>query len=308
MHFDTLTVHAGSEPREGTRDVAPPIHLATTFEHGPAGERPGGHIYIRESNPNGTRLSGALAAIEGGKEALVFASRPRSSTVRPESAPAGTSTSGRATRTGRACRGRSPRSRGARRRSSSPRDHVRARSGRRAPRRAHLHPGEQPERDAPVGGARRDRGGQGGARLRLGPTFEHGPAGERPGGHIYIRESNPNGTRLSGALAAIEGGKEALVFASGPRSSTVRPESAPAGTSTSGRATRTGRACRGRSPRSRGARRRSSSPRAHVRARSGRRAPRRAHLHPGEQPERDAPVGGARRDRGGQGGARLRLG
>jgi cystathionine gamma-synthase len=74
MHFDTLTVHAGSEPREGTRDVAPPIHLATTFEHGPAGERPGGHIYIRESNPNGTRLSEALAAIEGGEEALVFAS------------------------------------------------------------------------------------------------------------------------------------------------------------------------------------------------------------------------------------------
>jgi len=74
MHFETLTVHAGSEPREGTRDVAPPIHLATTFEHGPAGERPGGHIYIRESNPNEARLREALAAIEGGRDALVYAS------------------------------------------------------------------------------------------------------------------------------------------------------------------------------------------------------------------------------------------
>jgi len=89
MHFDTLTVHAGSEPREGTRDVAPPIHLATTFEHGPAGERPGGHIYIRESNPNGTRLSEALAAIEGGKEALVFASGLAAGAAYLQAMPAG---------------------------------------------------------------------------------------------------------------------------------------------------------------------------------------------------------------------------
>jgi cystathionine gamma-synthase len=90
MHFDTLTVHAGSEPREGTRDVAPPIHLSTTFEHGPAAERPGGHIYIRESNPNGERLSEALAAIEGGREALVFASGLAAGAAYLQAMPAGT--------------------------------------------------------------------------------------------------------------------------------------------------------------------------------------------------------------------------
>jgi cystathionine gamma-synthase len=89
MHFETLTIHAGSEPREGTRDVSPPIHLATTFEHGPAGERPGGHIYIRESNPNETRVCEALAAIEGGREALVFASGLAAGAAYLQAMPAG---------------------------------------------------------------------------------------------------------------------------------------------------------------------------------------------------------------------------
>ena len=33
----TLAVHAGNEPDPATGAVAPPIHLATTFRHGPAG-------------------------------------------------------------------------------------------------------------------------------------------------------------------------------------------------------------------------------------------------------------------------------
>ena len=39
MRLETLAVHAGGEPDAGTGAVAPPIHLATTFRHGPAGER-----------------------------------------------------------------------------------------------------------------------------------------------------------------------------------------------------------------------------------------------------------------------------
>jgi cystathionine gamma-synthase len=74
MRFETLAVHAGGEPEPPTGDVAPPIHLSTTFVHGPEGERPGGYMYIRESNPTQTRLCEALAAIEGGEAALVFAS------------------------------------------------------------------------------------------------------------------------------------------------------------------------------------------------------------------------------------------
>src|SRR6476646_8341619 len=89
MHFETLTVHAGSEPREGTRDVAPPIHLATTFEHGPAAEPIGGHIYIREGNPHEVRLCQALAAVEGGREALVFGSGLAAGAAYLQAMPAG---------------------------------------------------------------------------------------------------------------------------------------------------------------------------------------------------------------------------
>jgi cystathionine gamma-synthase len=74
MRFETRAVHAGGEPDPGTGAIAPPIHLSTTFEHGPAGERPAGYIYIREGNPTQTRLEEALAGIEGGEAALVFAS------------------------------------------------------------------------------------------------------------------------------------------------------------------------------------------------------------------------------------------
>ena len=74
MRFETLTVHAGGGRDSATGAVAPAIHLSTTFEHGPAGETPLGHIYIRESNPTQSRLEEALAAVEGGQAALVFGS------------------------------------------------------------------------------------------------------------------------------------------------------------------------------------------------------------------------------------------
>jgi len=74
MRFETITVHAGGEPDPATGAMAPPIHLSTTFEHGPAGERPHGYMYIREGSPTETRLEEALAAIEGGEAALVFSS------------------------------------------------------------------------------------------------------------------------------------------------------------------------------------------------------------------------------------------
>lgn len=75
MRFETRAVHAGGEPDPATGAIAPPIHLSTTFEHGPAGEpHAAGHIYIRESNPTQSRLEEALAAIEGGEAALSFGS------------------------------------------------------------------------------------------------------------------------------------------------------------------------------------------------------------------------------------------
>ncbi len=74
MRFETLAVHAGRRPERGTGSVAPPIYLSTTFERDPEGRPLGGHTYIRESNPGQGLLEDALAALEGGEAALVFAS------------------------------------------------------------------------------------------------------------------------------------------------------------------------------------------------------------------------------------------
>jgi cystathionine gamma-synthase len=74
MHFETLAVHAGPGPDGTTGAVAPPIHLATTFARDPSGTPLGGHTYIRDSNPTQTHLERALAPLEGGEAALVFAS------------------------------------------------------------------------------------------------------------------------------------------------------------------------------------------------------------------------------------------
>lgn len=74
MKLETLAVHAASRPDETTGAVAPPIHLSTTFARRPDGTPIGGHTYVRESNPTQDRLEEALAAIEGGEGALVFAS------------------------------------------------------------------------------------------------------------------------------------------------------------------------------------------------------------------------------------------
>jgi cystathionine gamma-synthase len=74
MRFETLAVHAGHGPDPSTGSVAPPLHLSTTFARDPDGTPLGGHTYIRESNPNQAWLEEALAPLEGGETALVFAS------------------------------------------------------------------------------------------------------------------------------------------------------------------------------------------------------------------------------------------
>ena len=74
LHPETVSVHVGNEVDPATGAVAPPIHLATTFRHGPSGERVAGYEYQREGNPTNDRLREALAALEGGEEAVTFAS------------------------------------------------------------------------------------------------------------------------------------------------------------------------------------------------------------------------------------------
>lgn len=89
MRPHTLFVHAGAEPDRETGAVATPIHLSTTFEHGPAGERRAGFEYVREANPNQARLEAALAEIEGGASAQVYASGMAAASTLLQSLPAG---------------------------------------------------------------------------------------------------------------------------------------------------------------------------------------------------------------------------
>jgi cystathionine gamma-synthase len=74
MHIETIAVHAGAEIDPASAAIAPPLHLSTTFEHGPASEEIHGYSYIREKNPTQSRLEEAMKRLEGGDAALVFSS------------------------------------------------------------------------------------------------------------------------------------------------------------------------------------------------------------------------------------------
>jgi cystathionine gamma-synthase len=86
---ETLFVHAGAGPDSATGAVVPPLHLSTTYQHGPAGERVAGYEYVREGNPNQAQLESALGELEGGAAALAFASGMAACSALLESLPAG---------------------------------------------------------------------------------------------------------------------------------------------------------------------------------------------------------------------------
>ncbi len=74
MKLETLAVHAGRAVEAGTGAVTPSITTSTTFERAADGSYPHGNVYTRSGNPNRQALEVALAALEGGSEALAFAS------------------------------------------------------------------------------------------------------------------------------------------------------------------------------------------------------------------------------------------
>ncbi len=74
MRIETLAVKTGMDPDRTSRAIAPPITLSTTFERGEDGSYPGGFDYSRSGNPNRAVLEEALAALEGGPEAVAFPS------------------------------------------------------------------------------------------------------------------------------------------------------------------------------------------------------------------------------------------
>ena len=90
MHFETLAVHGGTHARdEKTGDVAPPIHLSTTYVHSADSQPDHGYIYVRDSSPNGAQLEESLARIESGRTALAFSSGMAAAAAALQSLPAG---------------------------------------------------------------------------------------------------------------------------------------------------------------------------------------------------------------------------
>lgn len=75
MKFSTRAIHVGEEPDfRVSGDVVAPIHLTTTFARQEVTKPTGGYEYSRTGNPTRHALERSLAALEGTKYALAFAS------------------------------------------------------------------------------------------------------------------------------------------------------------------------------------------------------------------------------------------
>ena len=71
--FDTLAIHAGQDADNATGAVMTPIYQTSTFRQRAVGEHLG-YEYARTGNPTRAALEMNLAALEGGKYGLAFAS------------------------------------------------------------------------------------------------------------------------------------------------------------------------------------------------------------------------------------------
>src|SRR5437667_10624251 len=71
--FETLAIHAGQDPEAATGAVVVPIFQTSTFAQEAVGKNKG-YEYARTGNPTRTALETCLAALEGGRWGLAFAS------------------------------------------------------------------------------------------------------------------------------------------------------------------------------------------------------------------------------------------
>jgi len=72
--FETLAIHAGQEPEPRTGAVVPPIYQTSTYAQDAVGAPREGYEYSRTANPTRDALQECLAALEGGRRGLAFAS------------------------------------------------------------------------------------------------------------------------------------------------------------------------------------------------------------------------------------------
>ncbi|CAN5195299.1 cystathionine gamma-synthase [soil metagenome] len=70
----TVAVHAGMAPDELTGAVAPPIYQTSTYAQDGVGRPRNGWEYARTGNPTRSRLETSIAALEGARHGLAFAS------------------------------------------------------------------------------------------------------------------------------------------------------------------------------------------------------------------------------------------
>ena len=72
MRFETLAIHAGQDPDPAYGAVMTPIYQTSTYVQKKIGEA--AYDYARTANPTRTALQECIAALEGGKHGLAFAS------------------------------------------------------------------------------------------------------------------------------------------------------------------------------------------------------------------------------------------
>lgn len=89
-HARTLAAQglASSEPHH--HGVVPAIYPSASYMRAPDGSYPGGHSYSRDQNPTFDAPQALLAALEGGTDALLFASGMAAATTVFEALPRGT--------------------------------------------------------------------------------------------------------------------------------------------------------------------------------------------------------------------------
>jgi cystathionine gamma-synthase len=74
LGFETLAIHAGQQPDPRTGAVVTPIYQTSTYAQDAVGAPRLGYEYARTANPTRDALQECLAALEGGRRCLAFAS------------------------------------------------------------------------------------------------------------------------------------------------------------------------------------------------------------------------------------------
>jgi Cystathionine beta-lyases/cystathionine gamma-synthases len=74
VKIETLSVRVGRDIEAATGEVAPAVHLSTTYERDVDGEFSRGYDYVRPDNPGRRALEQCIAALEGGATATAYSS------------------------------------------------------------------------------------------------------------------------------------------------------------------------------------------------------------------------------------------